>query len=119
MDWGNSPGQVATLGGVYAFAVSGLSIFLASLSRKEQEVDTMGAMGIQVLAILGGSMVPLSIFPDIMVTLAKITPNYWALNPLLDIMTGVDWKALTLPMVILVAFGAVSLLIGTWRLKAR
>ena len=119
VDWGNNLGQVAALGGVYAFAVSGLSILLASLSRREQEVDTIGAMGIQVMAILGGSMLPLSIFPDAMVNLAKVTPNYWALNPLLDIMTGVEWKALALPVFILFAFGAVSLLLGTLRLKAR
>lgn len=119
VDWGNNPGQLAALGGVYAFAVSGISIFLSSLSRREQEVDTIGAMGIQVLSLLGGSMMPLSIFPDAMLNLAKATPNYWALNPLLNIMVGVEWNALVLPILILFAFGAVALLIGTLRLRAR
>lgn len=119
VDWGNQPLQVAAIGIVYAFAVSGMAIFLASLSRKEQEVDTIGVMGIQVLAIIGGSMVPLEIFPDAMAYISKLTPNYWALNPLLDIMMGVEWQALLLPLLILFAFGAVSLVVGTWRLKAR
>jgi ABC-2 type transport system permease protein len=119
VDWGNQPLQVAALGIVYGFTVSGMAIFLASLSRREQEVDTIGSMGIQVLAILGGSMVPLAIFPDAMLYISKLTPNYWALNPLLEIMAGAEWQALFLPILILFAFGAIFLVLGTWRLRAR
>ncbi len=119
VDWGNNPLQVAVLGIIYSFAVSGMSILLASLSRREQDVDTIGVMGIQVMAIIGGSMVPLAIFPDAMLYISKLTPNYWALNPLLDIMMGVEWQALLLPNLILFAFGAISLVVGTWRLRAR
>lgn len=40
----------------------------------------MGGIGIQILAILGGSMLPIYVFPDTLQTIANVAPNKWALT---------------------------------------
>lgn len=54
-------------------------------------MDSIGGIGVQVLALLGGSMIPLALFPEALQQLAVIAPNKWALGGFLDIMNGTQW----------------------------
>jgi ABC-2 type transport system permease protein len=117
--WGGNILQVLAIGIAYSVAVSGLSMFLAAIVSEEKTTDLISGVGIQVFAILGGSMLPIYIFPDALQTIANITPNKWALTSFLTIMTGTSWDKLFLPMSVLILMGLLSLTIGTWRLKAR
>lgn len=115
--WGENWLQTALIGIAYAAAVSGLSMILAAFIRNEKSIDAINGIGVQLFAILGGSMLPIYSFPESMKLIAKITPNHWALTALLDIMTGVSWSQLIIPIVVLVFIGAVSVMIGTRRLQ--
>lgn len=119
IDWGENWGQLFLVGLVFSIAVSGMAICLASLVRDAQSADIASSIGIQILAVLGGSMIPLDAFPDAMRIIARFIPNSWALTGLLDSMSGTDWGALLLPSGVLLAIGVVTLGIGTWRLRAR
>ncbi|MFD2169875.1 ABC transporter permease [Tumebacillus lipolyticus] len=118
VDWGDF-GQAATVAFGYAIAVSGLSMALAAMLKSEQSADLVSGIGVQIFAALGGSMLPLSQFPELLQKVALITPNAWALTSLTGIMTGAEWQALYLPIGVLLAIGAVALSFGTWRLAAR
>ncbi|TCP58063.1 ABC-2 type transport system permease protein [Tumebacillus sp. BK434] len=117
--WGDDLGQTLAVAGCYAVAVSGLSMALAAILRSEQAADVVSGVGVQICSVLGGSMVPLSQFPDLLQKAALVTPNAWALTSFTDIMTGVAWQALFLPLGVLLAIGAAALCFGTWRLAAR
>jgi ABC-2 type transport system permease protein len=117
--WGGNILQVLAIGIAYSVAVSGLSMILAAIVSEEKTTDLISGVGIQIFAILGGSMLPIYIFPDALQTIANITPNKWALTSFLTIMTGTSWDKLILPMSVLILMGLLSLTIGTWRLKAR
>jgi ABC-2 type transport system permease protein len=117
--WGGNILQVLAIGIAYSVAVSGLSMILAAIVSEEKTTDLISGVGIQIFAILGGSMLPIYIFPDALQTIANITPNKWALTSFLTIMTGTSWDKLFLPMSVLILMGLLSLTIGTWRLKAR
>lgn len=119
VDWGDNIVQVFAVGLSYAIAVSGLSMILASVISSVKTADLISSIGVQILAILGGSMIPLYSFPDIMQKIAYFAPNKWALSSFLEIMSGAAWKDLLLPAIILLSLGVVSVSIGTWRLKAR
>jgi ABC-2 type transport system permease protein len=119
VEWGSQPGQIFAVVCGYAAAVSGLSMALASVLKSEQAADVVSGVGVQIFALLGGSMLPLSQFPDFLQNAALLTPNAWALTSLTDIMTGTTWQALFLPIGVLFATGAVGLSVGTWRLTAR
>jgi ABC-2 type transport system permease protein len=119
VNWGGDILQVLAIGIAYSVAVSGLSMILAAIVSEEKTTDLLSGVGVQIFAILGGSMLPIYIFPDALQTFANITPNKWALTSFLTIMSGTSWDKLFLPMSVLLLIGLLSLTIGTWRLKAR
>lgn len=116
--WGDNWTQTMAIGTAYAVAVSGLSMAIAATVRTEQAADLISGLGIQVFAVLGGSMIPLSKFPQLFQKIALITPNAWSLQGFLDVMTGATWLQLLQPILVLSAIGIVSLTFGTWRLRA-
>ena len=119
IDWGSNTMQILALGALYAVAVSGLAMVVASVLKTVLAADAVAGVGVQILAVLGGSMLPLSAFPDLLRTVSKFTPNAWALSSFLDIMAGTTWAALLMPMGVLLCIGTVSLALGTWRLSVR
>lgn len=116
--WGDNVLQIFTIGLVYATAVAGLSMVLAAFITRQKILDVISGVGIQICALIGGSMLPLSQFPEIMKNISQLTPNHWALTSLLDIMSGVTWVALLLPISVLLMIGIFSLIIGTLRLES-
>lgn len=119
VNWGDDIAQLIVVGVSYAICVSGLSMLIAAFIRDEKTADVMGGIGIQLLAILGGSMLPIYAFPDALQKLANIAPNKWALTSFLDIMSGTSWNTL-LPIILsLSSAGILSVIIGTLRLRTR
>ncbi|MFD2442979.1 ABC transporter permease [Bacillus sp. CGMCC 1.16607] len=119
VNWGDNVLQVMAVGMTYAVAVSGLSMILAAAISDAKTTDLISGVGIQIFAILGGSMLPIYVFPESLQIFANITPNKWALTSFLEIMSGATWNQLFVPMAVLLLMGLLSLSIGTWRLKAR
>ncbi|MGG2094102.1 ABC transporter permease [Bacillus sp. S13(2024)] len=119
VNWGDDIVQLTAVGISYAICVSGLSMLIAAFIRDEKTADVMGGIGIQLLAILGGSMLPIYVFPDTLQKVANIAPNKWALTSFLDIMSGTSWNTL-LPIILsLSSAGILSVIIGTLRLRTR
>ncbi|WP_416829362.1 ABC transporter permease [Ectobacillus polymachus] len=119
VDWGDNMLQIAAVGLSYSICVSGLSMLLAGMIKSEKTADTINGVVIQLLALLGGSMLPLDAFPDSLKVIANIAPNKWALVSFLDIMGGVTWQELFPAFSVLLIIGFASLILGTWRLQAR
>lgn len=119
VNWGDDIAQLIVVGVSYAICVSGLSMLIAAFIRDEKTADVMGGIGIQLLAVLGGSMLPIYAFPDTLQKFANIAPNKWALTSFLDIMSGTSWNTL-LPIILsLSSAGILSVIIGTLRLRTR
>ncbi|PEB42611.1 ABC transporter permease [Bacillus pseudomycoides] len=119
VNWGEDVSQIVVVGIAYAICVSGLSMLIAAFIREEKTADLMGGIGIQLLAILGGSMLPIYAFPDTLQTIANIAPNKWALTSFLNIMSGTSWYALLPVILSLSSAGIASVIIGTFRLRTR
>lgn len=119
VEWGGDFSQIVAVGISYAICVSGLSMLIAAFIREEKTADVMGGIGIQILAILGGSMLPIYVFPDTLQTIANVAPNKWALTSFLNIMSGTSWDVLLPVIFSLCSAGIVSVMIGTLRLRTR
>ncbi|HDR7870350.1 TPA: ABC transporter permease [Bacillus wiedmannii] len=119
VEWGGDLSQIVAVGISYAICVSGLSMLIAAFIREEKTADVMGGIGIQILAILGGSMLPIYVFPDTLQTIANVAPNKWALTSFLNIMSGTPWDVLLPVIFSLCSAGIVSVMIGTLRLRTR
>ena len=118
VEWGGDLSQIVAVGMSYAICVSGLSMLIAAFIREEKTADVMGGIGIQILAILGGSMLPIYVFPDTLQTIANVVPNKWALTSFLNIMSGTSWDVLLPVIFSLCGAGIVSVMI-TLRLHTR
>ncbi|TMU85895.1 ABC transporter permease [Bacillus sp. BHET2] len=119
VDWGSNGWQLILIGVAYSISVSGLAMMIAGFITEEKTADSIGGIGVQILALLGGSMIPQASFPNALQQFSIIAPNKWALNSLLDIMNGTSWDTLTLPVAVLVLSGIVALGIGSLKLKHR
>ncbi|MBW8350826.1 ABC transporter permease [Bacillus sp. IITD106] len=119
VDWGSNILQVLAIGFAFSISVSGFSMIIAGIITEEKTADTIGGIGVQILALLGGSMIPLAAFPNALQLLGNIAPNKWALESFVEIMNGTDWSTLILPMTVLLFSGLVALLIGSLKLKPR
>ncbi|MCY8720202.1 ABC transporter permease [Bacillus sp. S10C12M] len=119
VDWGGNLLLVSVLGLSYAAAVSGISMLLASCISDMKSAEAIGGFGIQLLAVLGGSMLPLYQFPDVLQSVSKAVPNRWALDGFLSLMEGGGWADLQMPVLLFAAIGLCSLVLGIRRLHTR
>jgi len=110
VSWGDSTSAVLIAGACYAVAISGLSLLIAAIMPTEKVSLAVWNIGVQVCAALGGSMVPLMIFPKAIQQIARISPNYWGIRMFTALMGGESLQiAHVLPLLLI---GVVALSIG-------
>jgi len=103
----------------FAFVISacGLGVLAGSFIKTEKAFNAAGMLGTQIFAALGGSMVPLYIFPDWFVSVSKLLPNGLALQTYLDLMSGASFFE-TIPAVLgSIGLGLLFFAIGFFRLS--
>jgi len=116
--WG-PPLGVVVLGGAASFAAVGIVIFIAAVTRTQRAADTGVQLVTQFSALLGGSMIPVTAFPESLRWLSRLTVNGWALQAFTDLMGGKGLSTALFPALVLAAIGLGFGLLGTWRLAAR
>jgi ABC-2 type transport system permease protein len=112
VDWGNSMLGVMVVGLSFVFSVCGLGVLLGTLVKTEKTFNAAGMLGTQIMAAVGGSMVPLYVFPEWMNSVVKILPNALALQTFLDLMTGADLWQVLMEAGILIAIGVGSIVLA-------
>jgi ABC-2 type transport system permease protein len=117
--WGESMTGVIIVGLSFVFSVCGLGVFLGTVVKTEKTFNAAGMLATQIMAAIGGSMVPLYIFPDWVNSVVKVLPNALALQTFLELMSGANlWQVLT-QAGILVVIGLGLLLLAFVSLSAR
>jgi linearmycin/streptolysin S transport system permease protein len=103
---------------VFALAASGAAMLLASVVSNEHQLSALGpALGMG-LALLGGAMVPIDVFPPVMRNLALITPHAWAIDAFGDLrQSGGGVDTVVVQLVVLATFAVGLLGIATFRLR--
>ena len=107
IDWGNLSTILLSVA-LLSLAATGAAMLFGALMRSEQQASAVGVFVGLALAALGGSMVPLEIFPPVMARIAHLTPHAWALGAMDDAITrgatpAEAWRDLT----VLAIYGAV------------
>ena len=103
-----------------AFCFVGIMMTFSVLGKTEEAVGGSGWAINMVMAMLGGGMIPVMFMPDFMQTMSVISPIKWSILSI----EGAVWRGFTLnemlfPCGILVAVGAVGLVVGTILLSKR
>ena len=105
------------------FAATGFGIFIASIARSQKQVESLSLITILVMSALGGSMIPLFLFPTFLKNVAMFTINYWAIDGFYDVLgRDVGLIANLGNFAVLLLFGlvtsAIAIAIFTRRLKS-
>lgn len=116
VNWGNSTlGLMLTMLS-FTMSTSGLGVFVGSFIQKESVFTNVGMIGTQILAAIGGSFVPIYLFPEWMHVAAKVVPNALALQMFLELMSGGAAADIWQEAAIAAAVGIVLMLLAWLRL---
>lgn len=118
VNWGNLVAAIAILAAFGAVGASAAMLAGATFKNDEQAggVSVVVALG---LAALGGSMLPIELFSDTMVTIAQGIPHFWALDAFAEVVRHDGTVAdITTQLGILLSFAAAIGVVAVWRLRA-
>jgi len=85
VDWGD-PLATSVLVLLFCLVSTGAAMVLGAVFRNDSQASGAGVGLGLVLAALGGSMIPLEIFPDGMLMVARFTPHAWANTAMAEIV---------------------------------
>jgi len=117
VDWGDpvTTGLVVVL---FSLAATGAAMLMGSVLENAAQAGAMGVFLGLVLAALGGCMVPLEIFPPVMLRIAHLFPHAWALEALNEsIVTGAGPAEVATKLLVLAAYAVALLGIATVLLR--
>ena len=117
VDWGPSFSGIVLMTVSFVFNACGLGILVGSFIKTEKAFSVAGMFGTQIMAALGGSMVPLYLFPDWVISITKLFPNGLALQTYLDLMSGATVPDILPAIAGSVGLGLLFFAIGLMRLS--
>lgn len=117
VDWGPSLSGIVIMTIAFVVNACGLGVLAGSLIKTEKAFSVAGMFGTQIMAALGGSMVPLYMFPDWVVSITKFLPNGLALQTYLDLMSGAALSNILPAIGGSLGLGLVFVMIGLIRLS--
>lgn len=104
-----------------AIAVAGLGIFLSTITLVNEDYKVANVFEnviIHLMALVGGSYIPIETMPEFMTHLKAFALNGIVLDMFLDIYQGTSWETLMLPFIKLLCIGLVFTLLA-WILVLR
>jgi ABC-2 type transport system permease protein len=117
VDWGSSVTGIIMMTLAFVINACGLGVLAGSLIKKEKSFNVAGSLGVQIMAALGGSMVPLYIFPDWVLSVTKLFPNGLALQTYLELMSGASFSEILPAVSGSIGLGLLFFAIGLFRLS--
>lgn len=118
MGLGRSLAGLAVMTLALAAAATSMGILISALARTNAQVSGLGVLLVIAMAALGGVMIPLSVMPEFMKSLGRLTPHAWALSGFQDIIVRGYGVAAILPEAgVLLAFAAVFFTVGLIRFR--
>lgn len=95
-----------------AFTAVSYGYMIGNIFTTSNQANSFGSISIVMLSALGGIWVPIVILPEIMQKIAKVSPLYWSLEGVNNILVrNSGWNGMWLNCLILLTFGLVFTLI--------
>lgn len=117
VDWGN-PGAAAAVMVSFSLVGAGAGMLVGAIARNDQQAASVGlGLGLGMAAI-GGSMVPLEIFPKTMRDIAHITPHAWGNDAFADLLQrNGSFADVITEIGVLFGYAVVLLVVATYALR--
>jgi len=117
VDWGD-PVATGVVVALFCMVAAAAAMVLGSLFRNDSQASSAGVGLGLVLAILGGSMVPLEVFPGGMQRVAMLTPHGWANTAMAEVVRRDGGIAdITTELGVLAGMAVGLLALATWSLR--
>ncbi|MGM5472516.1 ABC transporter permease [Bacillus pumilus] len=116
VNWGE-PFTVVMIGCSFILNAAGFGVLIGSFINREKTFNSVGILGTQVLAALGGSMVPLYLFPQWMIDISCFLPNSLALQMFLKSMAGADFSEIQSGFILSCGMGLVFFITALIRMS--
>ncbi len=118
VNWGQSPFALTVVALTFALSVVALGIALSTLVRDPRQANGVIVLSSLTLAALGGAWWPLEITPPLYQKVAHLLPSTWAMQAFTVIIARGGGVSDVLPEIgALLAFTALFLALGVWRLR--
>lgn len=99
-----------------ALCSTSLGIFIAGLAKTEGQVSGLSNALLWLAALIGGSFVPSFLLPDLINSIGRFVPQYWANQVFYGlILRGETLTEVWIDIVALLGFTLVFFVIGVWR----
>ena len=116
VNWGDPLGAAAVVA-LFSLVSTGAAMLAGAAMKNEQQAGALVPFAL-ALAALGGSMVPLEVFPPTMRTISRITPHAWANEAFGELIANGSGVADIVPQLLALAgFAVVLLAAGTLLLR--
>ncbi|MCR8657569.1 ABC transporter permease [Paenibacillus endoradicis] len=119
VDWGDSISAILLTMFSFTLSTTGLGVLVGSFMKTEESFGSIGMIGTQIMSALGGSFVPIYMFPDWMVVISKVLPNALALQMFMNIMTGEGVATIANEAIIATGVGLLLLVLAWMRLARK
>ena len=117
VDWGSPlPTTVVVL--AFCLVAGGAGMLVGAAMRNDSQAAGVG-LGVALgMAALGGSMMPLEVFPEGLRLVAHITPHAWANGAMAEIVRrDGDLGSVAVPVGVLLGYAGVLYGLAVWRLR--
>jgi len=117
VNWGDPLGAAAILV-AFALVGAGGALLFGTVFSNDQQAGGVGIVAGIGLAAIGGSMLPLELFSDTMLRVARFTPHAWANEAFAELVRRDGSFVDILPELgVMAAFGVAFLVVASWRMR--
>ena len=118
LEWGDTLGVILLIL-TAAFAATGWGLFFAAILKTPGQIAITGSAVMLLFGILGGSFFDLSMLPDWIQVVNKITPNAWAVDGFRILSFGGGLDDIFTNIIALVVMGLVLFMVASlWMRKS-
>jgi ABC-2 type transport system permease protein len=115
--WGGSPVALWLVALSTVAAATGLAVLFSTVGTTVRAVSGIAPLVIQLMAVAGGSMIPVSAFPAWLAPIHYFTVNGWAIDGMLSVMRGGSLVSVLPNVAALLAIAAGLFAVGVMRLR--
>jgi ABC-2 type transport system permease protein len=99
-----------------ALCSTSLGILIAAIAKTQGQVGGISNIFLWIAALIGGSMIPSFFLPDLVNSIARFVPHYWANQAYFGlILRGEALAEVWIDILVLLGFTLVFFVVGAWR----
>lgn len=115
---GHDPLALTLLCMLVALCSTSLGVLIAALAHTDNQIGGLSTVIIWGTGVLGGAMIPTFFLGDFLNSVAKVVPQYWAIDAFYDLLVlGQGLPQIAPALLVLLGFSLLFFGLGLWRFK--